>query len=397
VAPRPEIGGATRSRQQANEFALPVAPPPVEIAALRARTHAASSGALSGTQSVAPPRQELQNVPQHPVAGLGNAAVVPPLVDFNSVRQQKLLRGSEARVIPPPNSSPENNSSSAEASESKASLSAAAGVVVSPRPGEKPGVPPNAEKATVAMSPAGSAAIATGGEGNGAGLSRGANSASASSGANSGAASASANAGKGAAAFDHGGSSPTAGPGGAGNLSNGRPRVPGVSVSGGNNVVSLPSFGAAPQPTASGRSDVVRKASNGITVVASPRSGGALNFYGALKGDRVYTIYIPSTIGTVVMQFADPASASQSYAEDLTSPTPMRTELPSDLQRSHLVIRCLLDRNGVIRNPSVVRSEADDFQSKILSALPDWKFTPAFRGSEAVEVNVILGFGVDTK
>jgi len=111
----------------------------------------------------------------------------------------------------------------------------------------------------------------------------------------------------------------------------------------------------------------------------------------------VYTIYLPSTIGTVVMQFADPASANQSYAEDLTAPTPMRAELPSDLQRSHLVIGCLLDRNGVIRNPSVVRSEAGDFQSKILSALPDWKFTPAFRGSEAVEVNVILGFGVDTK
>lgn len=121
-----------------------------------------------------------------------------------------------------------------------------------------------------------------------------------------------------------------------------------------------------------------------------------MNFYGALKGDRVYTIYIPSTVGTVVMQFADAASATQSYAEDLTAPTPMRAELPSDVQRSHLVIRCVLDRNGVIQNPRVVKSEAADFQSKILAALPGWKFTPAFRGTQAVEVNMILGFGVNT-
>jgi len=396
VAPRPEIGSAAKSKQQANEFTLPVAPPPVEIATVRAPTHAASIGALSGTQLVAPPQQELQNVPRRAVAGLGSAAVVPPVVDFNSVRQPKLLNGSEARVIPPPNSSSENSSRSAGTDDRKASLSPAAGVVVSPRPGEKPGLPPNAEKATVAMSPTGTAAIGTGGEGGGAGIAGGANSASASSGASSGASSASANAGKGAGAFDHAGSSPYPGPGGAGNLSNGRPRVPGVSVSGGKNVVSLPSFGATPPPTTAGRSDIARKASNGITVVASPRSGGALNFYGALKGDRVYTIYIPSTVGTVVMQFADAASATQSYAEDLTAPTPMRAELPSDVQRSHLVIRCVLDRNGVIQNPRVVKSEAADFQSKILAALPGWKFTPAFRGTQAVEVNMILGFGVNT-
>jgi len=74
----------------------------------------------------------------------------------------------------------------------------------------------------------------------------------------------------------------------------------------------------------------------------------------------------------------------------------MRAELPSDVHRSHLVIRCVLDRNGVIQNPRVVKSEAADFQSKILAALPGWKFTPAFRGTQAVEVNMILGFGVNT-
>jgi len=35
--------------------------------------------------------------------------------------------------------------------------------------------------------------------------------------------------------------------------------------------------------------------------------------------------------------------------------------------------------------------------SKILAALPSWKFRPAMRGNEPVEVNAIIGFGIDTR
>ena len=83
-----------------------------------------------------------------------------------------------------------------------------------------------------------------------------------------------------------------------------------------------------------------------ITVVASSRSGGAFNFYGALKGDKVYTIYITTTLGTAVMQFADPSSAGHGYAEDLTAPQAMRSELPAGLPKARLVIACVLDRTG---------------------------------------------------
>jgi TonB family protein len=178
-------------------------------------------------------------------------------------------------------------------------------------------------------------------------------------------------------------------------MNSGTARVPGVSVSGGTNVVTLPSFGAAPEAHAVGRSNT-KTTSNGITVVASSRSGGAMNFYGALKGDRVYTVYIKTAVGTAVMQFADPASTAHPYSEDLSAPQAMRTDLPSDLQQSRLIVACIVDRTGTIKNLRVLQSENTEFESKVLAALASWKFSPAFRGNQAVEVNAILGFGVNT-
>jgi hypothetical protein len=34
--------------------------------------------------------------------------------------------------------------------------------------------------------------------------------------------------------------------------------------------------------------------------------------------------------------------------------------------------------------------------AKIVAALPNWKFRPARRGEQAVEVNAILGFNINT-
>jgi hypothetical protein len=196
-----------------------------------------------------------------------------------------------------------------------------------------------------------------------------------------------------------GGISPYPGPGGAGTGTSGTPAMPGVSVKGGNsNIVTLPSFGSGTKRAAGpGRSDTA-PGNHGpdITVVASSRSGGAFNFYGALKGDKVYTIYITTALGTAVMQFADPASAAHAYAEDLTAPQAMRSELPSGLPKSRLVIACVLDRTGLLRRPQVLEPASAVMTSKVLTALNSWKFRPVLRGSEPIEVNAILGFNIDT-
>ena len=172
----------------------------------------------------------------------------------------------------------------------------------------------------------------------------------------------------------------------------------GVSVHGGDNIVTLPSFGSGPNdPSSPGRSSARGDPHGpGITVVATSRSGGAFNFYGVLKGDRVYTIYIDTSLGTAVMQFADPTSTSRPYGEDLTAPQPMRADLPSGLSRARLVIACTLDRSGMLRNPKVLEPASAIMTSKVLAALNNWKFQPVLRGTQPIEVNAILGFNIDT-
>jgi TonB family protein len=176
--------------------------------------------------------------------------------------------------------------------------------------------------------------------------------------------------------------------------------VPGVSVSGGSKgVVTLPSFGENERTGSSGPERSSLSKSQGgpdITIVASARAGGALNLYGALQGDKVYTIYIDTNIGTVVLEYADPSSAGHPYGVELTAPEPLRAELPPRLSRSRLVIACVLDRNGQLRNARVLQAGTASMTARVLAALQTWKFRPAQRGSAPVEVNAIVGFNIDT-
>jgi len=135
-----------------------------------------------------------------------------------------------------------------------------------------------------------------------------------------------------------------------------------------------------------------------ITVVGSSRSGGAFNRYGELKGDKVYSIYINTALGMAVMEYADPSSATHPYADDLVAPQPLRAYLPAHLKLSRLVISCTLDRSGLVKNAQVREQTGSSVTTnQILAALSSWKFRPAFRGDQPVEVNAILGFDIDTR
>jgi outer membrane biosynthesis protein TonB len=97
------------------------------------------------------------------------------------------------------------------------------------------------------------------------------------------------------------------------------------------------------------------------------------------------------------MQFADPKSATETYPEELTAPQALRAELPSDITASRLVIACTLDRSGLLKTSRVVEGNSPELSEKVLAALPRWKFRPAFRGNQPIEVNAILGFDIDTR
>jgi hypothetical protein len=176
--------------------------------------------------------------------------------------------------------------------------------------------------------------------------------------------------------------------------------VAGASVSGGG-TVTIPSFGSdagGGASTVPGRSSLPGGRGNfDVTVEGTSRAGGAFNFYGRLRGDKVYTKYISTLAGTVVMQYADASSASKLYNQDLVSPEALVANLPVKLNRSRIVIACMLDRSGTLRDVQKVEADPGAPVVKIVAALATWKFTPAFRGNDPVEVNVILGFNIDTR
>jgi hypothetical protein len=318
---------------------------------------------------------------------LGGNVVVPPPPNLSSAGGSLSGRGTGSKggglggpldlgssVVAPPTGGGSNASGT--------------GVVVSNQPGSAKGIPGNGAPGAIAMSPAGTAKTGIGGSGDGNGIGRGNAPGSGLAGEGSGAAKA--GTGRGSDPSAHGGTSPYPGTGGTGSGTSGQPAVPGVNVSGGSAIVTLPSFGSSENdPSVPGRSPTGgARGDFDITVEGTSRSGGALNRYGQLKGEKVYTKYFSTGYGPVVMQLVGPS--------DLTSPRPLRTDSPAGLKRSHLEIACVLDRSGSLQNMQVLRADDGAPTSKVIAALHTWKFTPAFRGDEPVEVNAILGFNVNT-
>src|SRR5579862_5939927 len=273
------------------------------------------------------------------------------------------------------------------------------GVVVSPKPGSKEGLPGNGSAGSLAMSPSGGSKAGLGGSGGGEGIGHGNGPGSGLSGEGSGAAKS--GTGRGSDPNARGGTSPYPGTGGAGSGTNGQPAMPGASVQGGSTgVVNLPSFGSNEnEPNIPGRSSAGAGQNDlDITVEGSPRSGGGFNFYGMLRGDKVYTKYIRTVDGTVVMQFSDSSSASHLYGMELTAPTPLRTDLPANAAKhARIVIACILDRSGSLKSLQILKSDPGASTSRVMAALSSWKFSPAMRGADPVEVNAIIGFNIDTR
>ncbi|MGH9538834.1 MAG: hypothetical protein ACRD3H_12970 [Terriglobales bacterium] len=370
-------------------------------------------------QIVPPPVQVSSASAEHRgISGLGSASVVPPSVQLGAGSAPRSMAGgmgSGAEVVgPPPSMSGAGSLAGqgrgnrgvgfggpldaglATAPPSSNGGGSASGVVVSSQPGSKVGMPGGGGSGVLAMSPSGGDKPGMGGSGGGAGIGHGDGPGSGFSGPGPGAGKD--GSGPGSDPNARGGISPYPGPGGAGTGTNGSPAMPGVSVKGGNNIVTLPSFGSGTnQAGTPGRSNTNPKDRGpDITVIATSRSGGAFNFYGRLKGDKVYTIYLETRLGTAVMQFSDPASAVHGYAEDLAAPQAMRTDLPAGLPKARLVIACTLDRTGLVKRPQVLEPASAIMTSKVLAALNAWKFRPALRGDQPIEVNAILGFNIDT-
>ncbi len=380
--------------------AKPVPPPPTASGG----GSLARSGAASLTPQVVPPPASIggagsqksgHSAGQSASSLLGSANVVPPPPGLGG---GKALSGSGRGNKGAGAGGPLDLGSSVAPPSNAGGNAAGNGVVISNKPGTKVALPNPTGGGALAMSPSGTAKTGLGGSGGGAGIGKGNGPGSGLQGEGSGAGKA--GAGRGSDPSARGGISPYPGPGGAGSGTSGTPAVPGVSVQGGaTQSITLPSFGASGSDARSngpGRSSTSAQGGPSYTVKATSSSGGVFNRYGQLKGDN-YSIYIETSLGTAVMQYADASSAAHPYSGDLTKPEPIRDDLPHGLRPTYVVFACILDRSGNLKDVKVLEPGAPETTSKILVALHNWKFRPAFRGNEPVEVNAFLGFGIDTR
>jgi len=379
VPPPPSASGGSLSRSSAATLTPQVIAPPASIEGSEASAGGSGKSATRSAGSVGSLLGSATVIPPPPSLGGGQALSGAGRGSKGAGAGAKLDLGSP--LAPPTN----------------AGNAAGNGVVVSSQPGTRVGLPNSSEPGAIAMSPTGNAKTGLGGSGGGASIGKGNGPGSGLQAEGSGAGRD--GAGRGSDPNAHGGISPYPGQGGAGSGTTGTPAMPGVSVQGGTTTITLPSFGSpgGNASTGPGRSSTSTHQGSGITIEATPRSGGVFNYYGVLKGDRNYSIYIETSLGTAVMQYADPSSAAHPSGQALSAPEPMRKDLPARLRSTHVVIACTLDRSGDLKDLKVLEPGAADTTSKILVALHSWKFRPAFRGNDPVEVTAILGFGIDTR
>lgn len=398
VPPPVQLGGSSDTRPASlgsnGVETSAVVPPPVQLSGGSGQRQ--GSGGLVGTASVVPPPVQVGGSGSgtgRSAAGLsGGGSVVPPppsVAGTDAVGGQG--RGNRGAGFGGP-----MDAGSVAAPANSGGSSAGNGVVVSSQPGSKVGAPGNGGPGSLAMSPSGGTTPGIGGSGGGSGIGHGDGPGSGFSGPGPGAGKEGAGHGSDTAA--HGGISPYPGPGGAGTASGGKPAMPGVSVQGGTQSVTLPSFGQGGDPPSDPSHSTANSKNRGpdITVIATSRSGGAFNYYGMLKGDRTYTNYIDTSLGMVSFWYADPASAQHPYGEELSAPLALRKELPEGLPKARLVIACNLDATGLLRNVKVLEPGPAVMTSKVVAALSHWKFTPVLRGGQPIEVTAILGFNIDT-
>ena len=381
VPPPPTAsGGGSLARSGGAVLTPQVVPPPASIDGRGSQRNGSSGSAGRSAQSASPLLGSADVVPPPPGLGGGKALSGSGRGNKGAGAGGPLDLGSS--VAPPTNAG---------------GNAVGSGVVVSSQPGKDVGLPNSTGGGALAMSPSGTAKSGLGGSGGGSGIGKGNGPGSGLQGEGPGAGRE--GTGRGSDPNAHSGISPYPGPGGAGSGISGTPAMPGVSVQGGTTTITLPSFGAPGDAasTGPGRSSTNAHKGSGVTIEATPRSGGVFGYYGVLKGDRNYSIYIETSLGTAVMQYADAASAAHPSSEALSAPEPMHKDLPAGLRPTRVVITCILDRSGELKDLKVLEPGAAETTSKILAALHSWKFRPAFRGNEPVEVNAFLGFGIDTR
>jgi len=393
VAPPPTVTGSTLSRT-GGSLATSVVPPPPSVGVPGTRSPVAGPPAASRVVPPPPAVPGAGPTRESPLSASAGPALTPSVVPppptvANGSGALGSGRGASGAGLGAP-----LDAGTVIARPASGGSGVDASVVISKDPGPKVGLPANAKSGSLAMSPAGGDKPGVGGSGGGSGLVHGDGPGSAMNGA--GAGGGKAGPGHGSDPAAKAGISPTPGPGGAGSATRGTPAVPGVSVAGGSSVVTV-DFGSgigSGDPNLPGRSSVKDQHKLGVSVQSTASSGGAFDFYHLLPAATSHDVYL-GTSPPAILRYSDPAP-SHGASGDLSVPEEIHTDLPAGLPHSRLVITCVLDASGNLKNLRVLEAGPADMTAKVMAALPSWKFSPVMVGNQPVEVNAILGFNIDT-
>ena len=81
---------------------------------------------------------------------------------------------------------------------------------------------------------------------------------------------------------------------------------------------------------------------------------------------------------------------------------PVRRQLIARLSHGPATVNDLAEPfpitlQAISRHVQVLEAGTSEMTTKVLAALPSWKFRPVLRSDQPVEVHAILGFNIDTR
>lgn len=76
---------------------------------------------------------------------------------------------------------------------------------------------------------------------------------------------------------------------------------------------------------------------------------------------------------------------------------PYPQQLVSTRMKATVVVRCIIDRNGRVRDPQILRPALPPFNAAVIDAVQQWRYTPGSRNGIAVEtyLSVTVTFAVN--
>jgi hypothetical protein len=147
---------------------------------------------------------------------------------------------------------------------------------------------------------------------------------------------------------------------------------------------------------------------NNLIVTAGPMGGGGLGVYGALRGGKIYSVFLPMPGKSWALQYcfrgdstSGPDSGFRAGAvqpdQGLVPPDAVerfdfqRFPVPEDKSNKLIVLQGVIQADGSVAELRVLQGVEPRSDEAALLAFGRWKFIPALRGGKGVAVDILVG------